>query len=165
MEITVISPTPFSLPAVVNSHGWVMLAPFQQGDDGSFSYVARLNNGRVLQYSAFPLDGGVCISSPEELNAGEEAELAQQVRWMVGLEQDVSGFYELVRDHPKRLPVRLNEEDRIAVVVPRPEDLTPADTSSYLVPAHCTGWRATHTIAARLPDAFIQNSVGTIYDL
>ena len=31
----------------------------------------------------------------------------------------------------------------------------------YLVPTHCTGWRATHAIAARFPDAFIQNSVGT----
>jgi 7,8-dihydropterin-6-yl-methyl-4-(beta-D-ribofuranosyl)aminobenzene 5'-phosphate synthase len=30
-----------------------------------------------------------------------------------------------------------------------------------LVPAHCTGWRATHALAARFPDAFIQNSVGT----
>ncbi len=34
-----------------------------------------------------------------------------------------------------------------------------------LVPAHCTGWRAVHSIAARLPDAFIQNSVGTTYVL
>jgi 7,8-dihydropterin-6-yl-methyl-4-(beta-D-ribofuranosyl)aminobenzene 5'-phosphate synthase len=31
----------------------------------------------------------------------------------------------------------------------------------YLVPSHCTGWRATHAIAARFPEAFIQNSVGT----
>jgi 7,8-dihydropterin-6-yl-methyl-4-(beta-D-ribofuranosyl)aminobenzene 5'-phosphate synthase len=31
----------------------------------------------------------------------------------------------------------------------------------HLVPSHCTGWRATHAIAARFPDAFIQNSVGT----
>ncbi len=35
-------------------------------------------------------------------------------------------------------------------------DLAP----SVLVSAHCTGWRATHAIAARLPTAF-QNSVGT----
>jgi 7,8-dihydropterin-6-yl-methyl-4-(beta-D-ribofuranosyl)aminobenzene 5'-phosphate synthase len=33
-----------------------------------------------------------------------------------------------------------------------------------LVPAHCTGWRATHALAARLPEAFIQNSVGTRFD-
>ena len=31
----------------------------------------------------------------------------------------------------------------------------------YLVPTHCTGMRAIHAIAARFPDAFIQNSVGT----
>ncbi|MEX1252882.1 MAG: MBL fold metallo-hydrolase [Dehalococcoidia bacterium] len=34
-----------------------------------------------------------------------------------------------------------------------------------LVPAHCTGWRAIHALAACLPDAFIQNSVGTRYEL
>ncbi len=35
----------------------------------------------------------------------------------------------------------------------------------WVVPAHCTGWRATHALAAALPDAFIQNSVGTRYEL
>jgi 7,8-dihydropterin-6-yl-methyl-4-(beta-D-ribofuranosyl)aminobenzene 5'-phosphate synthase len=34
----------------------------------------------------------------------------------------------------------------------------------HLVPSHCTGWRATHAIAARFPDAFIQNSVGTRFE-
>lgn len=34
-----------------------------------------------------------------------------------------------------------------------------------LVPAHCTGWRAVHALAAAFPDAFIQNSVGTRYEL
>jgi 7,8-dihydropterin-6-yl-methyl-4-(beta-D-ribofuranosyl)aminobenzene 5'-phosphate synthase len=34
-----------------------------------------------------------------------------------------------------------------------------------ILPAHCTGWRAVHTIAAALPDAFIQNSVGTRLEL
>jgi 7,8-dihydropterin-6-yl-methyl-4-(beta-D-ribofuranosyl)aminobenzene 5'-phosphate synthase len=34
-----------------------------------------------------------------------------------------------------------------------------------IVPAHCTGWNATHAIASRLPGAFIQNSVGTRYRL
>jgi 7,8-dihydropterin-6-yl-methyl-4-(beta-D-ribofuranosyl)aminobenzene 5'-phosphate synthase len=40
-------------------------------------------------------------------------------------------------------------------------DLSP----EFLVPTHCTGWKATHALAARLPDAFIQDSVGTTYDL
>jgi 7,8-dihydropterin-6-yl-methyl-4-(beta-D-ribofuranosyl)aminobenzene 5'-phosphate synthase len=34
-----------------------------------------------------------------------------------------------------------------------------------IVPAHCTGWKATHAIARRLPGAFIQNSVGTTFRL
>ncbi len=34
-----------------------------------------------------------------------------------------------------------------------------------LVPAHCTGWKATHAFARRFPDAFIQNSVGTTFAL
>jgi 7,8-dihydropterin-6-yl-methyl-4-(beta-D-ribofuranosyl)aminobenzene 5'-phosphate synthase len=34
-----------------------------------------------------------------------------------------------------------------------------------LVPTHCTGWRAIHALAAALPEAFIQGSVGTRYVL
>jgi 7,8-dihydropterin-6-yl-methyl-4-(beta-D-ribofuranosyl)aminobenzene 5'-phosphate synthase len=34
-----------------------------------------------------------------------------------------------------------------------------------IVPAHCTGWRATHALAAAFPDAFIPPSVGTKYVL
>ena len=34
-----------------------------------------------------------------------------------------------------------------------------------IVPSHCTGCRATHALAARLPHAFIPNSVGTTFDL
>jgi 7,8-dihydropterin-6-yl-methyl-4-(beta-D-ribofuranosyl)aminobenzene 5'-phosphate synthase len=37
--------------------------------------------------------------------------------------------------------------------------------ADVVVPAHCTGWKATHTIARRLPDAFIQSSVGTTFRL
>jgi len=32
-----------------------------------------------------------------------------------------------------------------------------------VAPAHCTGWRATHALAAAFPDAFIPGSVGTRY--
>jgi 7,8-dihydropterin-6-yl-methyl-4-(beta-D-ribofuranosyl)aminobenzene 5'-phosphate synthase len=34
-----------------------------------------------------------------------------------------------------------------------------------LVPAHCTGWRAVHQLAARFPDAFVQCTVGTTVEL
>jgi 7,8-dihydropterin-6-yl-methyl-4-(beta-D-ribofuranosyl)aminobenzene 5'-phosphate synthase len=41
------------------------------------------------------------------------------------------------------------------------QQLNPA----VVVPAHCTGWRATHGIARAMPEAFIPNSVGTTYVL
>ncbi len=34
-----------------------------------------------------------------------------------------------------------------------------------IVPTHCTGWKATHALAAQFPDAFIQNTIGTRYEL
>jgi len=34
-----------------------------------------------------------------------------------------------------------------------------------IAPAHCTGWRAQHTLAAALPDAWVPSSVGTTYTL
>jgi beta-N-acetylhexosaminidase len=41
----------------------------------------------------------------------------------------------LVRDHSQTLPLHLEDGQRLAVVMPRPFDLTPADTSSYVKPA------------------------------
>jgi 7,8-dihydropterin-6-yl-methyl-4-(beta-D-ribofuranosyl)aminobenzene 5'-phosphate synthase len=34
----------------------------------------------------------------------------------------------------------------------------------FLVPAHCTGWKATHALAARFPRSFLQSSVGTRFE-
>ena len=42
-------------------------------------------------------------------------------------------------------------------------DALAAVAPEVIVPAHCTGWRATHALAHRLPDAFIPNSVGTTF--
>lgn len=48
-------------------------------------------------------------------------------------------------------------EPRIAPTIAALQTLEPR----YLVPGHCTGWRATQEIARTLPDAYIPNSVGT----
>jgi 7,8-dihydropterin-6-yl-methyl-4-(beta-D-ribofuranosyl)aminobenzene 5'-phosphate synthase len=40
-------------------------------------------------------------------------------------------------------------------------DLAP----DVIVPAHCTGWRAQHRLAAALPEAFVPNAVGTSFVL
>jgi len=45
---------------------------------------------------------------------------------------------------------------------------TVADITAFgierIVPAHCTGWRAMHALAGTLPEAFVQPSVGTVFD-
>jgi 7,8-dihydropterin-6-yl-methyl-4-(beta-D-ribofuranosyl)aminobenzene 5'-phosphate synthase len=73
---------------------------------------------------------------------------------------------------------RLAAEDHIHAVVggfhlngPRFEPLIPPTCDAlaelapdFLVPSHCTGWRAIHALAARFPGAFVQNSVGTRFE-
>ena len=34
-----------------------------------------------------------------------------------------------------------------------------------VVPAHCTGWKAQHALAARMPEAFRPNVVGARFEL
>jgi 7,8-dihydropterin-6-yl-methyl-4-(beta-D-ribofuranosyl)aminobenzene 5'-phosphate synthase len=41
------------------------------------------------------------------------------------------------------------------------DELMPA----FLMPAHCTGWKAIHQFAARYPDAFVPSTVGTTLEL
>ena len=50
----------------------------------------------------------------------------------------------LVRDTAGRLPLRPSPEARIAAIVPRPADLTPADTSSYIIPSLARALRQYH---------------------
>jgi beta-N-acetylhexosaminidase len=50
----------------------------------------------------------------------------------------------LVRNEAGLLPLRLDASARVAAVVPRPADLTPADTSSYVAPTLAAALRELH---------------------
>ncbi len=50
----------------------------------------------------------------------------------------------LVRDEAQLLPLRLAPDQRVAVILPRPVDLTPADTSSYVACSLAAQLRAFH---------------------
>lgn len=54
----------------------------------------------------------------------------------------------------------LKQVDRVEILTMLKE-LNPA----LIVPATCTGWKATHMIARELPEAFVPNSVGTRFML
>jgi 7,8-dihydropterin-6-yl-methyl-4-(beta-D-ribofuranosyl)aminobenzene 5'-phosphate synthase len=46
-------------------------------------------------------------------------------------------------------------------LIPPTLDELEAIGPDWIVPGHCTGWRAQHELARRLPDAYVQTSVGT----
>lgn len=50
-------------------------------------------------------------------------------------------------------------------IIPQTCDLLATFAPQVLVPTHCTGFRALHRLATQLPDAFIQSSVGTQFEL
>lgn len=47
-------------------------------------------------------------------------------------------------------------------VIPRSLEEIGGMSIDWIVPGHCTGWKATHELARLFPGAFIQSSVGTV---
>lgn len=50
-------------------------------------------------------------------------------------------------------------------IIPQTVAALAAESPAVIVPAHCTGWKAQHALAAGLPDAFRPNSVGSRFEL
>lgn len=50
-------------------------------------------------------------------------------------------------------------------IIPQTVAALAAEAPDLVVPAHCTGWKAQHALAAALPDAFRPNSVGSRFEL
>ena len=57
--------------------------------------------------------GGVSVEVDGKLNESEREEVARDVEWMLGLEQDFSAFYALARDEPKLTHVEGKAQGRI----------------------------------------------------
>jgi 7,8-dihydropterin-6-yl-methyl-4-(beta-D-ribofuranosyl)aminobenzene 5'-phosphate synthase len=51
-----------------------------------------------------------------------------------------------------------------SIIAPTVEALAEMNPAA-VVPAHCSGWRAGHALAAKLPDAYVPNSVGSRLEL
>ena len=76
----------------------------------------------------------------------------------------------LVRDREGLIPLRLPPDARVAVVTPAPKDLTPADTSSYIVPELASAAHRHHaniegfTIPMNPSDAEVRSLCATFAD-
>ncbi len=148
MTITLPARPPFSLPVVVNSHGWIQLAPFRPTGDGGFSYIARLAQGRVLELTVEPLPEAVSVRTDVPVNAAEETEIADTVRWMAGLDQDLSPFYEAAANEPKLARAAIEAKGRILRSATLFEDVVKTILTTN------TLWAATKRMTAALVNLY-----------
>jgi 3-methyladenine DNA glycosylase/8-oxoguanine DNA glycosylase len=102
MQLHLPARPPFSLPAVIKSHGWYVLAPFESTDSaGELAYIDRLSSGKVIALNIREVAGGVNVLVEAALTQAEQAEIGRKVRWMLDLDQDFSSFYAIAKDEPK----------------------------------------------------------------
>ena len=105
---------PFSLSAVIHSHGWIRLAPFNlDSEDEQLSYTYQLKNTRVVNLSIEEIPGGVAVKLNDSLNKEEKREISEVITWMLGLDQDFSEFYEMARQEPKLKQVEEKAQGRL----------------------------------------------------
>ena len=105
----------------------------------------RVYNGLLQAYKSSTLDPQEVFSSARRVTALKEWLSSQPCPpdlSVVGCAahravaaEIASKSITLVRDQTAILPLRLEEGQRLAVIIPQPIDLTPADTSSYIKPA------------------------------
>lgn len=114
MRLTLPARTPFSLSAVVRSHGWADLAPFAWNlDAGELTRVERLASGCVVSLLVREAEGGVTVEASAPLDEAEREEVARKARWMLGLEQDYAAFYALARRAPELAHVERGAKGRL----------------------------------------------------
>jgi 3-methyladenine DNA glycosylase/8-oxoguanine DNA glycosylase len=101
MKFTLTSPASFNLAAVVRSHGWIQMSPFEETAQHGLRYTIRLSTGKVLRFEVEAEEMLLRVSTTSEINPLEKKELAGKVGWMLDLEQDFRDFYELARQEPK----------------------------------------------------------------
>ncbi len=102
MHLSLAARLPFNFHSVVNSHGWVQLAPFQFDETSqTLRYTDRLSNGRLLEYRICAVPDGVVVEAAGRLSRAEQHEIAHKIEWMLGLDQDFSSFYKAARIEPK----------------------------------------------------------------
>lgn len=114
MELTLPATSPFSLRAVIRSHGWIRLAPFREIDEGhGLAYVARLDSGEVLEFHVREAPAGVRVDTDAALSPTEAQKVGGMVDWMLGLGQDFSEFYTVAEAEPKLAHVAEHAQGRV----------------------------------------------------
>jgi 3-methyladenine DNA glycosylase/8-oxoguanine DNA glycosylase len=105
---------PFNFNSVINSHGWIQLAPFRTDESGgTLFYTDCLANGRLVEYRVREKSGGVQMEVPGRLGKAEKAEVIAKITWMLGLDMDFTSFYKAARGEPKLRQARRLAHGRV----------------------------------------------------
>jgi 3-methyladenine DNA glycosylase/8-oxoguanine DNA glycosylase len=113
VAFTLTTPTSFNLPAVVRSHGWIQMTPFAETTDHGLAYVLRLSTGKVVRFEVHAEHPGLSVDPGTNLTHVEQGELASTIQWMLGLEQDLTDFYNLARLEPKLVKMVERQAGRV----------------------------------------------------
>ena len=101
MKFNLPARPPFNFRSVIQSHGWIQLAPCAFDESAAtFTYVDRLTSGRVIEYRVTESAHGVTLETPT-LVKREQVEAKEKVAWMFALDADFSAFYKIARKEPK----------------------------------------------------------------
>jgi 7,8-dihydropterin-6-yl-methyl-4-(beta-D-ribofuranosyl)aminobenzene 5'-phosphate synthase len=76
---------------------------------------------------------------------------AQQITGLSNIYAVIGGFHLAGKEGESRIKQSVEELRKI--------------NPNLMVPSHCTGWRAKCAIAKTMPNAFVWNSVGNLYQL
>jgi 3-methyladenine DNA glycosylase/8-oxoguanine DNA glycosylase len=146
--LTLAARPPFHFLSVVQSHGWVQLAPFRFDEPREILYYTdRLSNGRLLDYELSAAPGGVKVRTAA-LNRAERSEVRERVSWMLGLDQDFSSFYKAARGEPKLRRARKLAYGRVLRSPTLFEDVAKTILTTN------TLWAATRRMTQNLVDLF-----------
>ncbi len=102
MRLALSACAPFSLQAIVTSHGWAQLSPFfLDHRTSALGRIERLSTGRVVELLIREAGDGVTVEVPDRLEGFEREEVARKVWWMLRLGEDLAPFYEAIREEPR----------------------------------------------------------------
>ena len=148
MKLHLAARKPFNFLSVVNSHGWLQLAPFGFDENSStLSYVDHLTSGRVVEYRISGTRDGLQVES-DKLTKAEQNEAAKRIGWMFGLDLHFSDFYAATRTEPKLARAKEQALGRVLRSPTLFEDVIKTILTTN------TLWAATRNMAKKLVDEF-----------
>ena len=139
---------PFNFQSVVNSHGWLQLAPYYFDESSStLSYVDHLKSNRTVEYRISAHADGVQVETGK-LTKDEQKEVTDKVTWMFGLDMDFSAFYAASRLEPKLAHAKKQALGRVLRSPTLFEDVIKTILTTN------TLWGATKNMTRKLVDEF-----------